>query len=52
MRWTAAVIGPVASRTWRTWCEMAEVIRGPVDRDWARDQDLLDSAPADPWARQ
>jgi antitoxin (DNA-binding transcriptional repressor) of toxin-antitoxin stability system len=45
----AAVIGPVAPRTWR---EVAEVMRGPVDPDWVRDQDLLDAAPADPWDRQ
>jgi prevent-host-death family protein len=48
----AAVIGPVAPRTWRTWRDVAEVMRAPVDADWVRDQDLLDAAPADPWDRR
>jgi len=47
----AAVLGPLAPRTWRHWDDVADAFRGAVDPDWARDQDLLDTGPADPWER-
>jgi len=46
----AAVLGPVSSRTWRRWDELAAVFDTPTDPDWARDRDLLDDSLADPWA--
>jgi len=47
----AAVLGPVAPRTWRRWDEVASLFGEPVDADWESDRDLLDDAPADPWER-
>ena len=45
----AAVLGPVAPRTWRRWDELADVFREPFDATWETDRDLLDSSPVDPW---
>jgi prevent-host-death family protein len=45
----AAILGPVAPRSWRQWADLVEVFREPVDPDWAADRDLLDPSPADPW---
>jgi len=45
----AAVIGPVTSRTWRRWDDVAAVFTGPADPDWADDRDLVDGAVQDPW---
>ena len=47
----AAVLGPVTPRAWRSWDDVAELLREPVDADWAADQGLLDAEPADPWSR-
>ena len=46
----AAVLGPVGSRTWRRWDELAVVFDTPTDPNWARDRDLLDDSLIDPWA--
>ena len=46
----AAVLGPVSSRTWRRWEEIADIFREPVDHDWASDRDQIDSGLADPWS--
>jgi len=48
----AAVLGPVRSRTWRKWDDLADIFTTPVDNDWPRDRDLLDDSLADPWLRQ
>jgi prevent-host-death family protein len=45
----AAVLGPVAPRTWRRWEDVADLLREPMDAGWDADRDLLDAAPADPW---
>ncbi len=45
----AAVLAPVAARTWRRWADVAEALAVPVDGDWASDMELLDQGPADPW---
>jgi prevent-host-death family protein len=45
----AAVLGPVSTRTWRRWNEVADALNGPADTDWASDRDLLDTAVRDPW---
>lgn len=45
----AAVLGPVALRVWRTWQDIDDLFREPMDEDWAADQELLDASPADPW---
>ena len=47
----AAVLGPVASRTWRRWDEVSGIFGEPVDADWESDRAMLDDAPADPWER-
>ncbi|MGL4744824.1 MAG: type II toxin-antitoxin system Phd/YefM family antitoxin [Dermatophilaceae bacterium] len=47
----AAMLGPVSSRTWRTWAEMSEVLRGGADEDWENDRDLVDGTVVDPWER-
>jgi prevent-host-death family protein len=46
----AAVLGPVAGRTWRRWDELADIFTLPADHDWEHDRRLLDHTPADPWA--
>jgi prevent-host-death family protein len=46
----AAVLGPVGSRTWQRWDELAPLFSGPTDPDWPQDRDLLDGAVTDPWA--
>jgi prevent-host-death family protein len=46
----AAVLGPIAPRTWRQWDDVADLLREPVDADWDADRDLLDASPVDPWA--
>jgi prevent-host-death family protein len=46
----AAVLGPISSRTWRRWDELAAVFDTPADPSWAAERDLLDDSPADPWA--
>ena len=45
----AAVLGPVTPRAWRTWAEVSDVFREPVDAEWEADRDRLDGSPADPW---
>jgi len=47
----AAVLGPVADRTWRRWEEIADIFREPVDSDWASDRDLVDGGLQDAWSR-
>ncbi len=34
---------------WRTWAEVEELFRGPVDANWERDRDLVDDEVRDPW---
>lgn len=45
----AAVLGPVTPRAWRTWQDIDDLFREPMDGDWAADRELLDASPADPW---
>jgi prevent-host-death family protein len=45
----AAVLGPIAPRTWRSWDDVADVFTGEADPDWEADRDLLDHSPRDPW---
>jgi prevent-host-death family protein len=45
----AAVLGPIAPRSWRRWEDVAELFREPMDVGWAADRDLLDATPVDPW---
>jgi prevent-host-death family protein len=44
----AAVLSPVASRTWRRWEDVRDVFEGPVDPDWEGDRDLVDHSLRDP----
>lgn len=46
----AAVLGPVSSRTWRRWDDLAAVFDSPTDPDWPADRELLDDSLVDPWA--
>jgi len=48
----AAVLGPIAPRTWRQWADLADLFREGVDGDWEADRERLDDAPADPWAHR
>ena len=48
----AAVLGPVESRRWREWDEIADLFRTAVDAELEADLDRLDAEPADPWARR
>lgn len=45
----AALLGPIRTRTWRTWEEIADVFRLPADEEWERDRDLVDASLTDPW---
>ena len=45
----AAVLGPVAPRAWRSWQDIEDLFREPMDEDWETDRALLDAFPADPW---
>jgi prevent-host-death family protein len=45
----AAILGPVDSRTWRRWDDVAEIFAQPADAEWARDRELVDHAIDDPW---
>ncbi|MEV6695385.1 hypothetical protein AB0M35_28355 [Micromonospora sp. NPDC051196] len=38
----AALLGPVSSRTWREWDDLAGVFDQPTDTGWAGDRDLLE----------
>ena len=48
----AAVLGPVSSRAWREWDDLAGVFDQPTDPEWAHDRDLLDDTVTDPWAER
>ncbi|MDQ1289792.1 MAG: hypothetical protein QG622_3358 [Actinomycetota bacterium] len=45
----AAVLGPVSPRAWRSWDDVAEVFREPVDAEWETDRQLIDNSLTDPW---
>ena len=47
----AAVLGPIATRPWRRWDDVADLFREPIDPDWDADRGLVDSSVADPWER-
>jgi len=48
----AAVLGPIASRTWRQWADLGDLFREGVDGDWEADRERLDDALADPWVHR
>ena len=43
---------PAHANQWRSWTEIAELLRGPEDPDWQQDRQLLDDQLRDPWADQ
>ncbi len=45
----AAVLGPVGPRAWRSWSDVADLYRHPVDEAWDADRDGVDDSPVDPW---
>lgn len=45
----AATLGPVGSRAWRRWDDIAGIFAQPADEEWASDRDLLDHGIKDPW---
>ena len=47
----AAVLGPVTSRTWRQWDDVAPIFATATDPEWAEDRDLIDGSIVDPWER-
>jgi prevent-host-death family protein len=47
----AAVLGPVASRSWRQWEEIADVFDEAIDSGWEADRALISDEVIDPWAR-
>lgn len=47
----AALLGPVETRRWVSWEEVAAIFSGPTDPEWSADRDRLDQTIADPWGR-
>ena len=47
----AAQLGPVETRSWVSWDQIAGIFSGPSDPDWPTDRDRLDTTIADPWTR-
>jgi prevent-host-death family protein len=47
----AAVLGPVASRSWRQWEEIADVFDEAIDSGWEADRALISDEVIDPWSR-
>lgn len=45
----AAMLGPVSSRAWRRWDDVSDIFTQPADSEWARDRELVDQSPQDPW---
>ena len=48
----SARLVPVRPAQWRPWADVAEVLRGPADPEWAQTRDLLDDEEQDPWVRR
>lgn len=48
----AAVLGPVTSRSWRRWDDLADMFGHPTDPEWASERDLLDNTITDPWTER
>jgi prevent-host-death family protein len=48
----AAMLGPIGSRAWRHWADIADIFTQPADEEWAHDRDLLDHTINDPWQQQ
>ncbi|MGE5156140.1 MAG: type II toxin-antitoxin system Phd/YefM family antitoxin [Betaproteobacteria bacterium] len=48
----AAVLGPINSRAWRRWDDIADIFAQPADQEWATDRDLLDQDIRDPWPQR
>jgi len=46
----AALLGPVASRSWRRWEEIADVFDEAIDSDWESDRALISDKVVDPWS--
>jgi prevent-host-death family protein len=46
----SARLVPARATQWRSWAEVADLFRGPMDAEWERDRDLLDTDVRDPWA--
>ncbi len=46
----SARLVPAGPRMWRSWTEIADLFRGPVDAEWLVDRELLDTDIRDPWA--
>ena len=40
---------PVASRSWRSWSDLAELFAGPADDEWEHDRSEIDHGIGDPW---
>jgi prevent-host-death family protein len=47
----AAVLGPINSRTWRQWEDVAPVFETPADPGGGETRDLIDGSVVDPWER-
>jgi prevent-host-death family protein len=45
----AAVLGPVGSRLWLHWSELAAVFDGPTDPSWESDRHVLEDSLVNPW---
>jgi prevent-host-death family protein len=45
----AARLIPAASRTWRSWLDVAGLFAGPGDPAWATDRDEIADNVRDPW---
>ncbi|MHB8245039.1 MAG: type II toxin-antitoxin system Phd/YefM family antitoxin [Acidimicrobiales bacterium] len=45
----AARMVPATPRRWRQWDDIAKMLAGRPDPDWARDRDLIDQSLTEPW---
>ena len=49
----AALLVPAGRRSWRRWEDLSGLFAHPgADVGWARERDLLDDAPDNPWDRR
>ncbi|MGM0385908.1 MAG: type II toxin-antitoxin system Phd/YefM family antitoxin [Actinomycetota bacterium] len=48
----SARLVPAHATQWRSWAEIADLFRGPDDREWEQDRQFLDHDLRDPWVEQ
>ncbi|MBG6180475.1 type II toxin-antitoxin system Phd/YefM family antitoxin [Arthrobacter sp. CAN_A1] len=48
----AAVLSPIAERSWHRYSEVQDLFSSPTDPEWATDLRAFDESPRDPWTQQ